>query len=312
MFRFGRARLERSRRVVTAFAVVNRLPATLGYNLAYFLIGVALAWSALPTADLTLVAWFGVAVLLAKMQASVADAIHDRDVDANNPEKSRIARSVARIGRDRLWTLLVAELVAAGVAFGVVAIRSDEPAVLALGATMALLGFVYSYPPRLKERGIANHLVTTGVDVCFVLLPIPYLLVGELTPRALVVGAIVALYAFAYHVVHQAADVYYDGEEGVATFARSFGAARTVALAAVLSGVAAALGIAAGYFLTALVLVLVTVHYARLYRQVFDRSVERQSAVISARFDIADVASALNLAMATSVLLDAGAVPVPV
>ena len=312
MFRFEQSSLERSRRLLTAVAVVNRLPATLGYNLAYFLIGVALAWSALPTADLALVGWFGVAVMLAKMQASVADAIHDREVDANNPEKSRIARSVARIGRKRLWTLLVAELAGAGVAFGVVAMRTGEPAVLALGAAMVLLGFAYSYPPRLKERGIVNHLVTTGVDVCFVLLPVPYLLAGGLTPRALVVGAIVALYAFAYHVVHQAADVYYDGQVGVATFARSFGAPRTVALAAWLSGTAAALGTAAGYYPTALALVVVTAHYATLYRRVAETSVERQSTVIAARFDIGVVASVLNLATAVSVLLDAGAVAVPV
>ena len=122
----------------------------------------------------------------------------------------------------------------------------------------------------------------------------------------------VALYAFAYHVVHQAADVYYDGQVGVATFARSFGAPRTVALAAWLSAAAAGLGAAAGYYLAALALVVVTAHYATLYRRVVDTSVERQSTVIAARFDIGVVASVLNLAMAVSVLFDVGAVAVPV
>jgi len=310
VFRTGGSSSARPRRLLLAVAVVNRLPATLGYNLAYLLVGVALALPALRSGDLALVAWFGLAVFLAKMQASVADAIHDQAVDANNPEKSRIARSVAAIGRERLWTLLVAELVAAGVAFGVVAMRSGEPVVLAVGAATALLGFLYSYPPRIKEQGLLNHVVTTGVDVCFVVLPIPYLVVGALTPHALVVGAMVALYAFAYHVVHQAADIYYDGRDGVSTFARSLGAARSMALSALLTGIAALLGVAAGHFVAAAVATVVTAHYAAIYRSVRAEPPDRQSAVISSRFAIGRAATALNLAMGVSLLVDAGVGPV--
>ena len=71
---------ERVHRILVAVLVVNRLPATLGYNVAYFFIGVALAWEAFQSAQYSLLVWFGVAVLLAKMQASVADAIHDREL----------------------------------------------------------------------------------------------------------------------------------------------------------------------------------------------------------------------------------------
>lgn len=294
------------RQLAVAVLIINRLPATFGYNLAYFFVGVALAWSALHAASAGLVAWFGAGVMLAKMQASVADAIHDRAVDAINPEKSRIARSVDRIGRHRAWSLVIAETAGAMFAFGVVSLRTGEELFFLLGAAFTVLGFTYSYPPRLKERGVVNHVVTTGVDVCFVVLPIPFLLTGTLTDQALVVGAIIALYSFAYHVVHQAADVYYDRQQEIASFARSLGAARALGLAGVLTAAAGALALAFGYVLTVLVSLVVTARYVALYRRVRDCSLQRQSEVISSGFDIARAATALNLATGMSVLLAAG------
>jgi len=285
--------------------IINRLPATLGYNLGYFLVGLALAWQALP-APIDVVAWFGVGVMLAKMQASVADAIHDRAVDAINPAKSRIAQSVDRIGRKRAWSLVIAEVVGAMFAFGVVAVRTGERFFFLLGGSFTLLGFVYSYPPRLKERGVVNHIVTTGADVCFVVLPVPYLLVGTLTEDALVAGAIIALYSFAYHVVHQAADVYYDRQQEIASYARSLGVPRSLALATGLTVAAGALTLALGYLLAALVLLAVGARYVTLFHQVRGRSLQRQSEIVSSGFNIAWAATALNLATGLSILLGAG------
>jgi len=307
----GESPVERVWRLVTAVLIINRLTATFGYNLGYFLIGVAIAFPTLPAASLDIVAWFGVGVMLAKMQASVADAIHDRAVDATNPAKSSIARSVDRIGQNRAWSLLIAEVVGAMVAFSVVAMRTGDQLFFALGAALTLLGFVYSYPPRLKERGVVNHVVTTGVDVCFVVLPVPYLLVGTLTTRALVIGAVITLYSFAYHVVHQAADVYYDRQQGIASYARSLGAPRSLALATALMTTAGAVAVASGFYLAALALLAVTAHYASLYRRVRGRSLQRQSEIISSGFNIAWVATALNVATGLSVLLGSG-VGVPI
>ena len=297
---------ERARRLVTAVLIINRLTATFGYNLAYFLVGVAIAFPTVPAASLDVVAWFGIGVMLAKMQASVADAIHDRAVDSINPAKSSIAWSVDIIGQNRAWSLLVAEIVSAMFAFSVVAVRTDDQLFFLLGAAFTLLGFVYSYPPRLKERGVVNHVVTTGVDVCFVVLPVPYLLIGTFTTRTLVIGAVVALYSFAYHVVHQAADVYYDRQQGIASYARSLGAPQSLALAAVLTATAGAVAVASGYYLAALVLLAVTVHYASLCRRVRGRPLRRQSEIVSSGFNIAWVATALNVATGVSVLLGSG------
>jgi 4-hydroxybenzoate polyprenyltransferase len=296
---------ERVHRILVAVLVVNRLPATLGYNVAYFFIGVALAWEAFQSAQYSLLVWFGVAVLLAKMQASVADAIHDREADAINPANSAISRSVDRLGLRRAWWMLLVELIGALIAFAVVAMLAGEWLFLAIGVAFVLLGFCYSYPPRLKRRGVLNHVVTTGVDVCFVVLPIPYLLVGTLPTRTLLVGAMVALYGFAYHVVHQAADVYYDRRSGIETFARSVGAPRSIVLAAAATSVALGLAIALGYPLASIVLLAVTVHYIVLYWRTRDRRQQRQSAIISTRFSIAWVATVLNTATALSVLLRA-------
>jgi hypothetical protein len=47
---------ERARRLVTAVLMINRLTATFGYNLAYFLVGVAIAFPTVPAASLDVVA----------------------------------------------------------------------------------------------------------------------------------------------------------------------------------------------------------------------------------------------------------------
>jgi 4-hydroxybenzoate polyprenyltransferase len=115
----------------------------------------------------------------------------------------------------------------------------------------------------------------------------------------------VALYGFAYHVVHQAADVYYDRRSGIETFARSVGAPRSIVLAAAATSVALGLAIALGYPLASIVLLAVTVHYIVLYWRTRDRRQQRQSAIISTRFSIAWVATVLNTATALSILLRA-------
>lgn len=293
---------KRAPRQTRAWAVANRLPGTFGYNVAYLLVGLALAWSEVRRDALVPLGLFVAGTFLAKMQASMADAIHDREADAENPSNAEISRAVESLGVRLAWSILQVETVAALCAFGALAVLTGELALVAVGGAFVLLGFLYSYPPRLKERGVVNHLVTTGVDVCFVVLPVPYLLTGRLSERAVVVGLVVGLYAAAYHVVHQAADVYYDAETGIDTFARSLGVPGSLALGAGLTVAAGLLAGLRGYLVLAVVAVGVGAQYARIYRAARGLDAKGRSAVVSRRFSLARVATLLNGAAAVSLL----------
>lgn len=278
---------------------MNRLPATVGYNLAYLAIGLALAWPG--RLDAVVAGAYFAGVFLLKASASVADAIHDRAVDAANPEKSHVAAAVETIGERRAWSVLVTELVAGLSLVGYVALVTDEAVVLAGGAVVALTGFWYSYPPRLKERGLANHLVTTAVDIVFVVLALPYL-AGRLDDVALAVGAVVFSYTFGYHLVHQAADAYYDREAGVETFALDVGVRRSVLVAGLLTAAGAGVSAVLGYYLTTAVLGAVTGVYAMLAVRMAGESLKAQTDTLRRWFAIRYVATALNTAVAASLL----------
>lgn len=96
-----------------SLVIVNRLPETAGYNIAYFAVGVGLATSQPIPAVLQHLTGLSVlffAMMVSKMQASIADALHDYEVDKENPEKSYIAMSVEILGEKNLLSLLVIEL----------------------------------------------------------------------------------------------------------------------------------------------------------------------------------------------------------
>lgn len=287
-----------------AVCTVNRLSATVGYNLGYFLLGVGLGvlvgGGPLGRVPVGLAGVYFLATLLAKLQASVVDAIHDRRVDATNPEKSSIAGSVELLGVERTWSLAATEATLGLIAFGLVA-RHVGAWPLLVGGAFTLLGFWYSYPPRLKERGVLNHVVTTTVDVAFVVLPVAYLVGETVSPAFLVVGAVVYLFTFGYHVVHQAADTYYDEQSGVTTFTTRIGVPRSLALAATLTAASAGLAVALGYPLAVLGSVAVTGLYVNLYWKTHDIDPQTQTDTVADRFDIAWVAAALNAATALAV-----------
>jgi 4-hydroxybenzoate polyprenyltransferase len=298
---------------VSALLVVNRLPTTVGYNASMVVLALglgALAATGRPASATVLSAGlYAVGVMLLKMQASVADAIHDRDVDAENPEKSSVAAAVQTLGIERAWTVLAVELIA-GMALVGVAARLAASWLLIAGATIALLGFTYSYPPRIKERGIWNHVVTTGVDAGLLLLAIAVIIAGRLSPTMVLVAGLVACYSFAYHVLHQAADVHHDRRSGVRTFAGWLGVRRSVALSAGLTAVAAGFSLALGYPLAAVGAGGVTIHYVRLYGSVVGTSTRLACEVLSRRFSIAWIATVLNGLLAAAVWRRALARPV--
>ncbi|WP_435118473.1 UbiA family prenyltransferase [Halolamina sp. C58] len=286
-----------------AVAVVSRLSATAGYNVASVLLAVGLGvrvggWPG-PTARWVAVG-YAAATMAAKFQASVADAIHDRAVDATNPEKDVIASAVERLGVDRAWWLLGGYLVAALALYAAVATVAGWW-VLFAGVAVIGFGFTYSYPPRFKERGVWNHVVTTGVDAGLLVLPVAVLIAGGIAPAILVAVGVVACYSFGYHVLHQAADVHFDRQAGVETFATALGVATTVAVGAIATAAAAGFSFALGYPIAAVVLGGVTAFYVDVYHSVQGTDPASASRILSERFTIAWVATVVNGALAVSV-----------
>jgi len=289
------------------FIVVNRLSETVGYNVLYFIIGVGLAASSNFGAilsehfDLLLITFF--AVMFSKMQASVADAIHDYDIDRENPEKSFIASAVESIGERLLFTILIVELIAGMGLWGWLALETDMLFFLWVGVASNLLGFVYSFPPRIKERGIVNHLVTTGVDVVGVVLPAALAAGAVITPEVGIALLIVYLYSLGYHVMHQAADTVYDRQSGVSTFTQSIGIKESVWFTAILTGLATVLSLSLSYTLSAVVLFVATGAYAVLGDSIKNKPPRRQCDHIAQWFKIGPWAIGINCLFALSLYL---------
>ena len=286
-----------------AVAVVSRLSATVGYNVASVLLAVGLGvrvggWPGETT--LWIAMGYAGATLIAKFGASVADAIHDRAVDAANPEKDVIASAVETLGVRRAWWLLGGYLLAAIVLYVVLAAAAGGW-VLATGAAVIGFGFTYSYPPRFKERGVWNHVVTTGVDAGLLVLPVAVLVAGEVAPTILVAGGVVACYSFGYHVLHQAADVHFDRQAGVETFATGFGVAGTVAVGAIATAAATGFTLALDYPLAAVVFGGVTAFYVDVFYSVQETDPASASRALAERFNIAWVATLANGALAVAV-----------
>ncbi|ELZ95880.1 hypothetical protein C440_06307 [Haloferax mucosum ATCC BAA-1512] len=284
-------------------ARVNRLPETVGYNLVYFAIGIGLV-------EKSPIQLFGdanhqlgivfLAVMLTKTQASIADVIHDYTIDKANPEKSHLASAVDTIGVETLWTMLTVELIG-GLAFWAwLSIESGMPFFVFVGAVSSILGFTYSYPPRLKERGVFNHLVTTGVDVVGVILPVVIVAGGAADGRVVTPLGIVFLYAFGYHVVHQAADTAYDRKSGIETFTQSLGVTPSMWLAGCVTVLAAVLAVGQGYLIAAAGLVIGGLGYVTLAVAVRDGPEAAQCHKIAQWFRIDVWATALNGAFAVS------------
>lgn len=289
------------------FITINRIPETIGYNLAYLLIAIGLenklmdVGSVISNWRILVVGFFGVMFL--KMQASIADAIHDHDLDQENPKKSRIPAAVDRIGVSFSHTLFVMELIATLVLWGWVAVMTQSMLVLCLGAVISGIGFIYTYPPRLKEKGIFNHVSTTSVDIgCVVFLF--SLLGGEIVDiEGYAFLSVVFLYIFAYHVAHQAADTYYDRKYGISTFTQAIGVTNSMLLAAVLTAVASVVSVYYISFLTGTVLLFSTLGYSCICIHVRGVREKIQSDRVSRWFSIGLWATIQNSAVAIDLLL---------
>lgn len=295
---------ERVGGLLHAFWIVNRFPSLLAYNVGYLLLIISLSQD--PTVLWThsveiLVFFFG--IVLMKAHASIADALHDYDKDRDNPQKSYVAQSVDTLGKMNAHTLMAVELIVGLALVGYLSYRTGNPLYVLVGITLSFFGYTYSYPPRFKERGVFNHVVTSSVDVLCILMPGVVLLAGGLSTTAMLVGGIVFLYSFAYHIMHQAGDTYYDRETGIETFTTAIGTEWALLLSAGLLGVAAVFALVLEYYLTAAVLVVFALNFGRIYRNSHRYDEQVQSDMISDGFDISRCATILNVALTANVFL---------
>lgn len=288
---------------------INRYSELIPYNVAYFLIIAGLATEVVALEDylLELVVLFAGTVTM-KAQASVADALHDYEVDRENPEKSFVANAVDRLGVENAWTFLFVQGFAAMAFWGYLSWTTGNPLFFAAGLVANLLGFTYSWPPRFKERGILNHVVTTFVDVGCIIYPGLVLVGVPIDARTLVVIGIIWCYSFAYHVMHQAGDTYYDRRSGVATFTQKVGLAVSLAFTVTLMAVSVALSLVAGYALMAVVTLVYAGYFVRMYLLARGEPERTQTEIVNSRFSTTRCATVLNLAMAVSAFLSGAVV----
>lgn len=289
-----------------AILQINRLPETTAYNVTYLVISISIALPNFPTgvtkASTVLVAVGFSATMLSKMHASIADALHDYPVDRLNPEKSIVAQAVDEVGHDFAFTLMIGELVVGLGLWGWLAMETGSPLFLICGVVSTALGFMYSYPPRFKERGIGNHIITTGVDVACVILPLS-LLAGSPSRMTLAFALlIVFLYSFAYHIMHQAADTYYDRECGLNTFTQTVGVSRSVLVAAGLTTIAGGIAFFRGYWIGGAGIMGVAAGYAYVLHRVWEEPEQVQSEIISGLFNIGIWATFVNAVFAISLM----------
>lgn len=291
-------------RTLRTLLTINRVPETLGYNIAYFAIGLGLTQH--PSVVLNQFLPVGVlfaAVMLSKMQASIADALHDQDLDAENPEKSYIAKAVSHLGSNAMYTLLVSEIVLGLALWSWLTHTTGTLFYVVCGVMMMFLGFTYSYPPRIKERGVFNHITTTSVDIAAVVCPVAVLMDATPTLDLALTLAAIFCYTFAYHVLHQAGDTFYDRAYGISTFTQTLGVPRSVLLASVLTILAGLLVLGQGNHGGGALLLFVGGGYWLLYRQLDGQTVQEQSDYVSRWFHIEWVATFLNGGFAVSLLL---------
>jgi len=287
-------------------AQVNRLPETISYNIIYAVIGINIATdqpiSAIQAYVNHLVIIF-VAMMMSKMQASVADALHDYRVDKENPEKSYIARSVQILGENNLYSLLAVELTVGLSLWGWLTFGTDKPIFLLMGALVAIFGFVYSYPPRIKELGFLNHIVTTGVDVFCAILPVSLLIGLRFNQETYFLLAAIFLYILGYHIAHQAADTYFDRQSGLSTFTQQIGVGRSILLSAATTIVAAIFTWLGGYPISTIGLGIGGLAYGLLLWQIVGKSEKEKSLTVSRWFSISLWATYLNGVVAVGLLL---------
>lgn len=294
---------------VRTYWTINRYTELIPYNVMYFSIIGALAVNAGTLVDDLggVVVLFG-AVVVMKGQASVADAIHDYELDKENPEKSFVARSVDRMGFERAWTLLVVQGFGSMVLWGYLSWTSGTPLFFAAGLVSNLLGFTYSWPPRFKERGVFNHVVTTFVDIGCIIYPGLVLVGVGLGAPVVAVIAITAAYSFAYHVMHQAGDTFYDRQSGIDTFTQSIGLDLALLVTIALLAVSVALSVVIDFHLMAAVTLVYSVYFVRMYVLVRGNGEREQTEIVNRRFSTTRCATILNGAMATSAFLSGAVV----
>ncbi|RRJ34082.1 UbiA family prenyltransferase [Halocatena pleomorpha] len=286
-----------------AFWIINRFPSLLAYNVGYLLIIIGISHRPAVMGRALEIAIFFFAVIFMKAHASIADAIHDYPIDRMNPEKSYVPDSVDTIGKKNARTLMIVELLLGLWLWGYLSYLTGDPLYVTIGAISSFFGYTYSYPPRFKEQGAINHLVTSAVDVLCILLPGIVLLSQKLTTVSIVLLGVVFLYSYSYHIMYQIGDTYYDRKSGISTFTQRLGVANSLLVSLGLLAVAAAVSLIINYILLTVVLLFFAVNFTRIYIRACEMGEQRQSDFVSSSFDISRCATVINISLAANTFL---------
>ncbi len=279
-----------------ALWIINRFEALLAYNIGYFLIVISLASdTALILARAKLFVVFAITVLLTKGIASIEDAIHDYSRDRNNPMKNYVASAVDKLGKRAsiLWLLL--EFFISVVGWIYLSISLNSWVFVLSGTSGYVLGYIYSYPPRFKEKGIYNHILNAVGDVTFILLPGYFLVSDGFGVRNLVIIGLVFLNSFPYLIMHQAGDTFFDRLEGMKTFTQEFGARNSVLLSAIISLAISVSLICLGLLITAVANILFSYHLLGIFLETDPLDERQQSEIISKNYRIEIWATLINI-----------------
>ena len=209
--------------------------------------------------------------------------------------KNYVASAVDKLGKRASILLLLLEFFISVAGWIYLSISMNSWVFVLSGVSGYVLGYIYSYPPRFKEKGIYNHILNAVGDVTFILFP-GYLLVSDgFGVRNLVIIGLVFLNSFPYLIMHQAGDTFFDRLEGMKTFTQEFGARNSVLLSAIISLAISVSLICLGLFITAVTNILFSYHLLGIFLETDPLDERQQSEVISRNYRIEIWATLINI-----------------
>lgn len=239
---------------------------------------------------------FFISVLLAHGQINITNSLWDYPYDRNNALKRHLPASVDAFGKENCKILALVMSAVSAVISLAVGILYGKWVLPVSNLTLNLVGFFYSRPPRLKERGFLGLITTSGAETFGVVLTGMMIFVPEIAPLTIRAVAIIFLYTLTIHAMHQAADATPDMEMGVRTFATVHGASQSVALSAILSLLYLTLSIF-DFPLVSIAALFKTVFLIWLYQKISGLPIKNQGTEVASRWNTRRWSMTLNLAV---------------
>lgn len=290
---------------IRALWLICRFETLIGYNLAYFGIIIALVLISGNRSDLLdpyqvlILILFFASVISAKSQASIADTLCDYNNDKDNPSKSYVSNALETFGFTRSKIAMYINLGGSLLLASIISILIGKPLIFVLIAIFNILGYCYSYRPRIKERGIWNIIVTSAVDVFCIVFAGYYLIITNVSEPVFILLAIIFLYSSSFHIMHMTGDIYEDRRSGTRTYASNLGTRSSLLISGFLALGAVPLSFNFPIFMPILIIYATKIFYLNNKVKFFD--VEKQGKLISSQWSTGFWATFLNFGLAASI-----------